>query len=146
MSLNIQKIMENSKDDFALICAGMIHSDNIVDLNEIKYCHRLILKMFGEIISFSDFILIVNNYENDHIKETFKSFYQKNNKLLTKYEKEYLITTLIILGLSDFEITKNEIQFLKDFSKSMRVNPKIVEKLVEKTKVFTEKIKPENII
>tara|TARA_Y100001958_G_C21176899_1_gene507497 strand:+ start:787 stop:1227 length:441 start_codon:yes stop_codon:yes gene_type:complete len=146
MSLNIQKIMENSKDDFALICAGMIHSDNIVDLNEIKYCHRLILKMFGEIISFSDFILIVNNYENDHIKETFKSFYQKNNKLLTKYEKEYLITTLIILGLSDFEITKNEIQFLKDFSKSMRVNPKIVEKLVEKTQVFTEKIKPENII
>ncbi len=138
--------MENSKDDFALICAGMIHSDNIVDLNEIKYCHRLILKMFGEIISFSDFILIVNNYENDHIKETFKSFYQKNNKLLTKYEKEYLITTLIILGLSDFEITKNEIQFLKDFSKSMRVNPKIVEKLVEKTQVFTEKIKPENII
>ena len=146
MSLNRQKIMENSKDDFALICAGMIHSDNIVDLNEIKYCHRLILKMFGEIISFSDFILIVNNYENDHIKETFKSFYQKNNKLLTKYEKEYLITTLIILGLSDFEITKNEIQFLKDFSKSMRVNPKIVEKLVEKTQVFTEKIKPENII
>ena len=138
--------MKNSKDDFALICAGMIHSDNIVDLNEIKYCHRLILKMFGEIISFSDFILIVNNYENDHIKETFKSFYQKNNKLLTKYEKEYLITTLIILGLSDFEITKNEIQFLKDFSKSMRVNPKIVEKLVEKTQVFTEKIKPENII
>ena len=138
--------MENSKDDFALICAGMIHSDNIVDLNEIKYCHRLILKMFGEIISFSDFILIVNNYENDHIKETFKSFYQKNNKLLTKYEKEYLITTLIILGLSDFEITKNEIQFLKDFSKPMRVNPKIVEKLVEKTQVFTEKIKPENII
>ena len=138
--------MENSKDDFALICAGMIHSDNIVDLNEIKYCHRLILKMFGEIISFSDFILIANNYENDHIKETFKSFYQKNNKLLTKYEKEYLITTLIILGLSDFEITKNEIQFLKDFSKSMRVNPKIVEKLVEKTQVFTEKIKPENII
>jgi len=102
--------------------------------------------MFGEIISFSDFILIVNNYENEYIKETFKSFYQKNNKLLTKYEKEYLITTLIILGLSDFEITRNEIQFLKDFSKSMRVNPKIVEKLVEKTQVFTEKIKPENII
>ena len=146
MSLNIQKIMENSENDFALICAGMIHSDNIVDLNEIKYCHRLILKMFGEIVSFSDFILIVNNYENEYIKETFKSFYQKNNKLLTKYEKEYLITTLIILGLSDFEITRNEIQFLKDFSKSMRVNPKIVEKLVEKTQVFTEKIKPENII
>ena len=138
--------MENSKNDFALICAGMIHSDNIVDLNEIKYCHRLILKMFGEIVSFSDFILIVNNYENEHVKENFKSFYQKNNKLLTKYEKEYLITTLIILGLSDFEITKNEIQFLKDFSKSMKVNPEIVEKLVEKTKVFTEKIKPENII
>jgi len=50
------------------------------------------------------------------------------------------------LGLSDFEITKNEIQFLKDFSKSMKVNPEIVEKLVEKTQVFTEKIKPENII
>ena len=43
--------MENSKDDF-VICAGMIHSDNIVDLNEIKYCHRLILKMFGEIVFF----------------------------------------------------------------------------------------------
>ena len=69
--------MKNSKDDFALICAGMIHSDNIVDLNEIKYCHRLILKMFGEIISFSDFILIVNNYENDHIKETLNLFIRK---------------------------------------------------------------------
>ena len=52
--------------------------------------------------------------------------------------KEYLITTLIILGLSDFEITKNEIQFLKDFTKSMKVN-QLVEKLVEKTQVFTGK-------
>lgn len=138
--------MENSKDDFTLICAGMIHSDNIVDLNEIKYCHRLILKMFGEIVSFTDFVLIVNNYENYHLKDTFRSFYQKNIELLNKYEKEYLVTTLIILGLSDFEITKNEIQFLKDFAKSMRVNPKIVEKLVEKTQMFVEKIKPENII
>lgn len=138
--------MENSKDDFTLICAGMIHSDNIVDLNEIKYCHRLILKMFGEIVSFTDFVLIVNNYENYHLKDTFIFFYQKNIELLNKYEKEYLVTTLIILGLSDFEITKNEIQFLKDFAKSMRVNPKIVEKLVEKTQMFVEKIKPENII
>ena len=146
MNLNVQKIMENSKDDFTLICAGMIHSDNIVDLNEIKYCHRLILKMFGEIVSFTDFVLIVNNYENYHLKDTFRSFYQKNIELLNKYENEYLVTTLIILGLSDFEITKNEIQFLKDFAKSMRVNPKIVEKLVEKTQMFVEKIKPENII
>ena len=29
--------MESSSKEFAFICAGMIHSDNIVDLNEIKY-------------------------------------------------------------------------------------------------------------
>ena len=42
MSVNIQKIMENSKNEFTLICAGLIYSDDIVDLNEIKYSHKLI--------------------------------------------------------------------------------------------------------
>ena len=45
----------------------------------------LILKMFGEIISFSDFILIVNNYENEYIKETFKSFSAPNAENLNKH-------------------------------------------------------------
>ena len=146
MSVNIQKIMENSKNEFTLICAGLIYSDDIVDLNEIKYSHKLISKMFGDIISLSEFIDVVNNYEDDCINKVMKNFYDKNKQLLSGYEKEYLIITLIILGLSDFEITKKEIIYLKSFAKSLNLSDKIVENLIQKTNNFTEKIRPENIL
>tara|TARA_B100001029_G_C14818125_1_gene316101 strand:- start:16 stop:456 length:441 start_codon:yes stop_codon:yes gene_type:complete len=146
MSVNIQKIMENSKNEFTLICAGLIYSDDIVDLNEIKYSHKLISKMFGDIISLSEFIDVVNNYEDDSINKVMKNFYDKNKQLLSGYEKEYLIITLIILGLSDFEITKKEIIYLKSFAKSLNLSDKIVENLIQKTNNFTEKIRPENIL
>ena len=146
MNLNINTIMNNSKNDFALICAGLIYSDDIVDLNEIKYCHKLISKMFGDIISLSEFIDVVNNYEDDSINKVMKNFYDKNKELLSGYEEEYLITTLIILGLSDFEITKKEIIYLKSFAKSLNLSDKIVENLIKKTNNFTEKIRPENIL
>ena len=146
MSLNINSIMENSHEEFTIICAGMIHSDNIVDLNEIKYCHRLIVKMFGEIITYPDFLILVNDYESQKLSDVSSSFYKKNKEFLSRYEKEYLLTTLIILGLSDFEITKKEVSYLEDFAKVIKVNPKTVHKLIDKTKKFTEKINPENII
>ena len=146
MSLNIKSIMENSKKEFTIICAGMIHSDNIVDLNEIKYCHRLIVKMFGEIVTYSEFLILVNDYDSENLSDILSSFYKKNKEFLSRYEKEYLLTTLIILGLSDFEITTKEVSFLEDFAKILKVNPKTVHKLIDKTIKFTEKIKPENII
>ena len=146
MSLNINLIMESSKKEFTIICAGMIHSDNIVDLNEIKYCHRLIVKMFGEIVTYSEFLILVNDYDSKNLSDVLSSFYRKNKEFLSRYEKEYLLTTLIILGLSDFEITTKEVSFLEDFAKILKVNPKTVHKLIDKTIKFTEKIKPENII
>jgi len=146
MSLNINLIMESSKKEFTIICAGMIHSDNIVDLNEIKYCHRLIVKMFGEIVTYSEFLILVNDYDSENLSDILSSFYKKNKEFLSRYEKEYLLTTLIILGLSDFEITTKEVSFLEDFAKILKVNPKTVHKLIDKTIKFTEKIKPENII
>ena len=146
MSLNINLIMESSKKEFTIICAGMIHSDNIVDLNEIKYCHRLIVKMFGEIVTYSEFLILVNDYDSENLSDILSSFYKKNKEFLSRYEKEYLLTTLIILGLSDFEITTKEVSFLEDFAKILKLNPKTVHKLIDKTIKFTEKIKPENII
>ena len=141
MSLNINLIMESSKKEFTIICAGMIHSDNIVDLNEIKYCHRLIVKMFGEIVTYSEFLILVNDYDSENLSDILSSFYKKNKEFLSRYEKEYLLTTLIILGLSDFEITTKEVSFLEDFAKVLKVNPKAVHKLIDKTIKFTEKIK-----
>ena len=138
--------MESSKKEFTIICAGMIHSDNIVDLNEIKYCHRLIVKMFGEIVTYSEFLILVNDYDSENLSDILSSFYKKNKEFLSRYEKEYLLTTLIILGLSDFEITTKEVSFLEDFAKILKLNPKTVHKLIDKTIKFTEKIKPENII
>jgi len=138
--------MESSSKEFAFICAGMIHSDNIVDLNEIKYCHRLIVKMFGEIITYPDFLILVNDYDSMELSDISSSFYKKNKELLSRYEKEYLLTTLIILGLSDFEITTKEVSYLEGFAKALKINPRTVRKLIDKTKKFTEKINPENII
>ena len=69
--------MENSHEEFTIICAGMIHSDNIVDLNEIKYCHRLIVKMFGEIITYPDFLILVNDYESQKLSDVSSSFIKK---------------------------------------------------------------------
>ena len=102
--------------------------------------------MFGEIVTYSEFLILVNDYDSENLSDILSSFYKKNKEFLSRYEKEYLLTTLIILGLSDFEITTKEVSFLEDFAKILKVNPKTVHKLIDKTIKFTEKIKPENII
>lgn len=104
------------------------------------------VKMFGEIITYPDFLILVNDYESEELSDILSSFYRKNKELLSKYEKEYLLTTLIILGLSDFEITTKEVSYLEDFAKVLKVNPRTVHKLIDKTKKFTEKINPDNIM
>ena len=43
-------------------------------------------------------------------------------------------------------LPKKEVSYLEDFAKVIKVNPKTVHKLIDKTKKFTEKINPENII